>query len=278
MASSSQSKVSLYGIPYSAGCRSETSVIIDQARAPQVIRAALQELQDGFDIPTGFVDCGDLSCDGSVPAVLDGVERFVAQQLESAKVPLLLGGAHTLTLGALRAIAKAGKQYSLIYLDAHPDLMPHPDINYGSILHYAVKEGILDPKRIAFIGARQIERPESEFISANGVYLRTGLDVEQVGLEQILKEIKSKFAPPFVLSLDLDSVDPSLCPGVTTPFPGGLTPRELLLLARELGQEPVLYADIVELAPANDRDSVSARLAAILLQTLAHAIGGIKGV
>lgn len=266
--------VALYGVPYNSGCRSETSVVIDQHRAPAAIRAALQELQGGFDIPTGFQDCGDISCDGSVEALLAATENCVLESLKIPhQVPLLLGGAHTFTLGSLRALKKANREFSLIYVDAHPDLMPHPNINYGSTLYYACKEGLVSPKRIAFIGVRQVERPEAEFINREGIYSMSGLDVEERSIATIIREdLLKKFPPPFVISFDLDSVDPSLCPGVTTPFPGGLTPRELLLMARELGKQDVLYADIVELAPINDRDNVSARLGAILLQTMAHAI------
>jgi agmatinase len=266
-------KVDLIGVPYTVGCRAETSFAIDQHRAPAAIRQALDDLMAGFDIPRYFKDYGDLKSDSSVDAVLKGVEEFVGSRSQNV-VPFILGGAHTLTLGALRAAKKRFGDVTLVYFDAHPDLMPHPEINYGSSLYYGLKEQLVRPDRLAFLGIRQIEKPEAELIAKEKIWYRDGIDFERLGSAKIAEELFAKFPPPYLLSIDLDSIEPSTCPGVTTPFPGGLWYREVLFLAREICKRPTIYVDIVELSPVNDRNNESARLAALLLQQLSEALSG----
>lgn len=263
------SEVTVIGVPSSAGCRQETSYAIDQDRAPGAIRAALQDMMSGFNIPLAYGDAGDVSVGGDVPEMLQAVQAKVSEVAQRGDVPFLLGGAHTLTLGTLRAISKIHPEFSLIYFDAHPDLMPHPQINYGSSLYYAVKEGVISPERLALIGIRQIEQEETAFIEREGIYSVHPFEFESAGgTRAVLEQITRRFKPPYFISIDLDGIDPSFAPGVTSPFPGGLTVREVLYLASELCRYPVAALEVVELAPVNDRNEETARIAAIFLHTL----------
>lgn len=252
------------------GCREETSFSIDQHRAPAILRHAYDDMMSGFDILRTYDDLGDLKVENTVDAVLNGCKSQVELILSGGQIPLLLGGAHTLTLGSLRGVHAAVRDYSLIYFDAHPDLMPHPQINYGSSLYYGLVEKIVDPSRLALIGVRQIERAEQQVIDQYKIFTRTALDFEERGSAALVREICESFPPPYALSIDLDSIEPSHCPGVTTPYPGGLMFREVLFVARELSKRGCVYIDIVELSPANDRNNETARIAAMLMASLAE--------
>lgn len=269
----SRKLVELFGVPCSAGCRSETSFTIDQHRAPAAIRAAFSELMSGFDVPRCFTDKGDVASGANVERMLEEVARATKESLSAGKTPFILGGAHTLTLGSLRAAHAFNPDFSLIYFDAHPDLMPHADINYGSSLYYAIKEGLIVPSRIALIGVRQAELPELKFIRQNGINLFTASDVARQGLEKILSELHAKLKGPYFISVDLDGIDPAFAPGVTTPYPLGLMPREVEVIATEFAKN-LLVGEIVEHAPANDRMGRTAYLAAGLLRSMTEAAVG----
>jgi len=266
--------VEVLGVPSSIGVREETSFVVDQQHGPANIRQAYNETMHGFDIVRPFSDLGDVQIKEAVGETLTSIAERVGAILASGTVPIVLGGAHTLTLGSLRALHANLQDYSLIYFDAHPDLMPHHEINYGSSLYYAIKEGLVRPEQIALLGIRQIEREEAAFIKAQQIFSVTPIEFEHRGARAICDDLLQRFKPPYVLSIDLDSIELAECPGVTTPFPGGLHFREVLYIARRCALVDCRYADIVELAPANDRNHESARLGAILLHTLSDMISG----
>ncbi|MCC6220771.1 MAG: arginase family protein [Deltaproteobacteria bacterium] len=268
--------VKLIGAPYDVGCRSETATAIDQKNGPKALRSAISRMTRGLNVPLDFDDVGDIICDNTVLAVLKSVEEtFLRVHLKKA-LPLIIGGAHTLTLGALRAAKKINPKFSLIYIDAHGDIMPHSEINYGSFLHYAIKEKTILPQQIGFVGTRLLEREELETIGRENIFNLTSLSVEEYGIVSTIEKIKASLPTPYYISIDLDSLDPSVAPGVSAPYPGGLSFRELLFLTRELTKCHVLGIDIVELSPINDINNQTANLAATLVLSLATTVCSIS--
>lgn len=266
--------VRLYGVPYNAGARPETTAVVDEQNGPSAIRTALKRnVFSAYDIDLAFEDQGDVKCDGSVGGLLESVESCVSKVRKEGDVPFLMGGAHTLTLGALRAIAKSNPDFSLIYFDTHPDLMPRTEIDYGSCIFHAIQEDVIDPKRLAFIGLRQVEKAEWQLLKDNDIFFLHSLDFERLSTTEVLAQIKDRCKPPFYLSVDLDVIDPSQAPGVGSPFPGGLSVREVSFLTTELCRQEIVGLDVVELAPISDREEETATVAASLLQRCARAIG-----
>ncbi len=265
-------KVKLIGVPSFAGAREETSCAIDQHNGPRAVRHALTELYQGFDIPVPLEDVGDLPPINTVPELLDAVEERVFNLISEGTVPFILGGAHTLTLGTLRALKRARRNFSLIYIDAHPDIMPHPHVNYGSSIYYALEEKVVDERRVAFIGIRQVERAEWEVIGKKNLFHIPARDFSRVALESLVQKISSQIPPPYLMSFDLDALDPTFAPGVTSPFPCGLSPREVLFVMTELCHQEVLGIEIVELSPINDPLKQTARIAAFFVQQLATLV------
>ena len=264
--------VKLVGVPFSVGCRVETSTAIDQQNAPLAIRAALRTLTANFDIPHSFEDLGDLSSKNTVNDVLKAVEDQVFDLVNKGDVPLILGGAHTLSLGTLRALSRVRPGFSMIYIDAHPDVMPHSTINYGSVMFYAFKEEVVRPDRVAMIGLRQVENPEYRVLRENNIFHIHAHEVEGIGIANVVKEIKDRFPAPYFISLDLDSIDPTFAPGVTSPYPCGLTPREVIYLVEELCRQSVIGLEVVELSPINDRNDDTAMIAASIILRVCNVL------
>lgn len=265
-------QVEVYGVPSVAGCREETSEVMDQAEGPAKIRALYRYLIEGFDLAQTFTDCGDIGATRDVATLLQATERAARESHLRQALPFFLGGAHTLTLGALRGVRASCGEFSLIYVDAHPDLMPRPEINYGSTLYHALNEGTLSPSRIGFVGIRMIERPEAQIIGERGIKSISTMELEKDGIVTSTERLLAALPAPYYLSIDLDAIDPSLAPGVTTPTPIGLSPREVLALSEVVLAHPVVGADIVELSPAADERDKTARIAAALLRELTQYI------
>ena len=262
-------RFSLIGVPSVAGCRAETAEVIDQHRGPAAIREALAQLHRGYTLPRPYDDLGDIAVSDDLQQVLTSLEHRVVELRRAAAVPLILGGAHTITVGTLRALKKVERDYSVVYFDAHPDMMPREDLNYGSSIFHAIKEQVVDPSRFVIVGGRQIEIPEAEVMARYGVQNIPPYRIQEIGAAAVLAEIKARCPPPYFLSIDLDVIDPSFAPGVSAPQWLGMSPQEVFYLARELvvtGQ--VVGVDVVELSPARDRDCMTARLAARLVHEL----------
>lgn len=266
--------VKLVGAPFSVGCRPETSVAIDQHNGPLAFRSAVRGLTANMDIPVCWEDLGDIECENTVESVLSGVERQMSQIWESKSIPIMIGGAHTITLGSLRALRKFHPNASIIYIDCHCDLMPHSSINYGSTMFYAIKEGVINPNQLAFIGVRQVEQPEYDILKEQKIYHVHSYDLEGCDLRKFVSQIKASFSPPYFITLDLDAIDPAFAPGVTCPYPVGLYPREVQFIINSLIDDVVVGLDVVELCPVNDDNDKTAYLAGALMieaaKRLAH--------
>ncbi|MCB0339396.1 MAG: arginase family protein [Bdellovibrionales bacterium] len=265
-------RVKVIGVPYSIGCRAETAAVVDQQNGPTAIRQALRGLHSGYDIPFPGEDVGDIECNGSVSSLLDSVEAEVTKAVSVGDIPFILGGAHTLTLGSLRALSKASIDYSLIYFDAHPDVMPRKEIDYGSMIFHAFQEEVLEPARAAFIGVRQIETAEQKVLEENSIWTVGPLEFERFTPDQIVGQITDRMKPPYFLSFDLDVLDPSVAPGVSCPYPGGLTYREILYIVKALCKSEIVGLEVVELAPINDQNERTAKLAGHFIQEIATSI------
>lgn len=264
--------VKVLGVPYDFGVRSETSQATDSAHAPSAIRKAYRSLLGGYNIPQHFEDLGDITTVTDIDSLLECVKTRIVEIVRSKAISAVLGGAHTLSLGSLRGLSSSGLDYSLVYFDAHPDIMPRAEIDYGSTIYHAIEEGVLNPRRIVYVGIRQIEDEEWQLIHQHDILVISPTDFVTCGIDKIWSRMMERVPPPYYLSIDLDCLDPNFAPGVTTPYPFGILPRELLMLASLVCQESLLGFEIVELCPARDMFDQTTMMAAILLHNLSDVV------
>ena len=225
------------------------------AQAPAAIRLASDSVEsysalfraDLVDI--GVCDLGDLDVHAPLPTVLAALEGEIGKLLAAGKFPVVLGGEHTITLGAVRGVAAAVGEVQLLVLDAHSDL--RDEYQGERICHATVLRRCREvAERLVIVGARSFFGGEvAEPVFADLQEFAARLDRKR----------------PLWLSLDLDALDPSLCPGVTNPEPGGLSYREAIEVFRVLRGFNVVGMDLVELAPPYDPSGVSAITAAKLV-------------
>ena len=214
-------------------------------------------------------DSGDLElCFGSSEAALADIEDRTEEILNDGKLPLMIGGEHLVTLGAVRAVFKKYPELHVIHFDAHADL--RDDYLGAKLSHACVLRRIYDllgDGRIHQFCIRSGERGEFEFAKAHTDMQPFGFD----GLREVVRQLEKENKPVY-FTIDLDCLDPSVFPGTGTPEAGGVTFLQLLDAIREVCKTNVVGADINELAPMLDASGVSTATACKVLRELLLAL------
>ena len=214
-------------------------------------------------------DSGDMElCFGSSEMALSDIEKRAEEILNAEKFPLLLGGEHLVTLGAVRAVAAKYPELHIIHFDAHADLR---DDYLGAKLSHACVlrrcHEILGDGHIHQFCIRSGEREEFQFARKHTDFHPFTFE----GLKETVRELKEKQVPVY-FTIDLDCLDPSVFPGTGTPEAGGVSFMELLEAIRMVSQANVVGADVNELAPMLDASGVSTATACKVLRELLLAV------
>jgi arginase len=215
------------------------------------------------------------------------VAREVATAASDGRVPLVLGGDHSIAMGTLGGMAAARGPGAVLWIDAHGDLN-RPSTSPSGNVHGMPLAAALGAAGDAFasdaypvpsvtdavlLGIRSLDAGERDLIGELGLRVYTMSELDERGVQVCVREALEQLAgSAFVhVSLDLDAVDPMFAPGVGTPVRGGLSYREAHL-ALELVAESELADsfDIVEVNPILDRENETARLA---VELVASALG-----
>jgi len=205
-------------------------------------------------------DLGDLELPfGNVTGALDIIEREVSRLLERGKRVVCFGGEHLLSLAAVKAHLDVYPDIVVLHVDAHTDLR---DEYLGERLsHATVLRRIVDlGADFCQVGVRSGTREEFAFASDRALFFHPFSLPDAGRLSEVLG------GRPVYLSLDVDVLDPSCCPGVGTPEPGGVMYSELVGFLAGLSGLNLVGADVVELCPLVDSTGNSAVVGASLLR------------
>jgi agmatinase len=189
------------------------------------------------------------------------VYEVISSLLKQEKLVALLGGEHSLSIGAVQAYSERHPMLSVLQLDAHADLRD----NYQGTpySHASVMRRILEHAPAVQVGIRSLSREEMDHIrqEKRAVFFAHDLQQNDLWQEQVLERLTDKV----YLTVDLDVLDPSIMPAVGTPEPGGLLWFPVLDLIRRVAREKEIVGfDIVELSPLPGQvapDFLAARLA-----------------
>lgn len=263
----------LFSVPYENGI----SFMGGTAKAPKRIIECLDNNLELFDV--------DLLCE---PAKLlktahqeiSGLEKFVPEEamkkissiyqkfIDLKKFTILLGGAHTVSFGALKAISQKEnpKDITILQIDAHQDLRNDNsdyDEKCEKFAHSCVMRRIHELGfPIVQVGIRTYSKYEYEYWQKNKKTITVfKWGKKEVSIKEILKSIKTK---KIYITVDVDGFDPAYMPGTGTPVQGGLRWRYGLdLIQKTIEKKELLGADIVEVSP--QRDSVMTEFGAALI-------------
>src|SRR4029078_2949840 len=195
--------------------------------------------------------------------------RLIFELVSSKKIPIVIGGDHSITTVILRAIGDYIGKTGLVYFDAHPDFVSTTNDYYGSVLHDASRW--IDFNESILIGTRSAEPEELENAFKVGLDIVTPLDINEFGIAKFIDKVKAKSNKgKKYISIDLDCLDPAFAPGVSVPSAGGLSSIDLITLIKVAVSSGILGLDIVELLPEFDINNATSILASrILLESIA---------
>jgi len=214
-------------------------------------------------------DCGDLElCFGSSESALNDIEEQTEKILNDGKLPIMIGGEHLVTYGAVKAVFKKYPELQIIHFDAHADLR---DDYLGVKLSHACVlrrcHGLVGDGKIHQFCIRSGERDEFKFAASHTDMHKFNFD----GLKEVCEEL-SKNNTPVYFTIDLDCLDPSVFCGTGTPEAGGVNFAQLLDAILTVSKTNIVGADVNELAPMLDASGASTAVACKVLRELILSI------
>ena len=260
------------GVPFDL-----TSTYRSGARfAPTAIREASLNIETysfrtGIDIEDLRIhDLGDLHVSGEVDETLKRLKSVAKDLLNVNKMPVVIGGEHTITLGMMQATEK---NVAIVSFDAHLDLRNE---YMGRVISHTtfmrrIKERV-NPKGILEIGTRAVCREELDYTKKSNIQFLTVQKIREDGVPNTLKTIKNILSDceKIYLTIDMDVLDPAFAPAVQNPEPNGLSMHTFLDILCNVCDERVIAFDLVEVTPRYDQGITAVQAAKTMFEALYH--------
>jgi len=249
----STSRYVICGVPFDG----TSSFRFGSKNAPNEMRSAsynFETYSSFFDVDLTDIeihDAGDLEVAMDIDGTLAGISKYAEKYVRDNKIPIMLGGEHSLSYPFVKACFTKYPDMGFVVLDAHMDMRTeyHGEKNSHACISRHVIEDLTH--KYASIGIRSGARDEYEYVKENNIVVFSAEDVFRMGIEKIVERIRKQMRGPIYLSIDMDAIDPAYAPALGTPEPYGLTPRHVRTVISSLAADVVGF-DLVEIAPAYD--------------------------
>lgn len=253
----SRASVSILPVPYDAtstwmkGADAGPGAIIDASAAVEWydIETAREPCRDGITTLEPVVEEGTRMPPEEMSRL---VEKAVRAELDAGRLPVVLGGEHSVTIGALRACAAARPGMTILQIDAHADTREEyegSDHNHACVMARARELG-----PIVQVGIRSMEAGERAGLDESRVFYAH--DILSAPDDRWMDEVVGLLTDDVYLTFDLDAFDPSLLPATGTPEPGGLDWRRVNeLVKRVCAAKRLVGFDVVELCPMEGQNA-----------------------
>ena len=268
-----KSKAVILSVPYDRtttyihGTKDGPAAIIDSSRYLERFDDELG--QETFKI--GIHTMEPLDAEKLEPeALLEKVRSSTIELIKSNKLPVILGGEHSVSIGAVKAVKDAYPNLSVLQLDAHYDMR---DEYFGSKLnHGCVARRISEICPVVQVGMRSYSKEEKDFLASQTNGRIRSINVYDILDMPMWKDIAvNALSENVYVTIDLDVFDPSLAPAVGTPEPGGIGWYEVLDFLKEVSKErKIVGFDIVELCPIKGQVATDFLAAKLLYRMLGY--------
>jgi len=252
-------------VTYRSGTREGPRAIIEASRNMELYSYEL-----GTDISkVGIYTMDELAPDFSSPKnMVKHIAREVELIMKEGKIPLILGGEHTITIGAAQALSNMEKKVSFIQLDAHSDT--RDEMFNSKYMHATAMRRTKELcKNLVSVGIRSMEEPLEKSEKNHEIF--TMHDVHEKGIEKIARKVLDLTEDEIYLTIDLDVLDPSEMPATGTPEPDGMRFHELIKFIEIIAKEKKLLGfDIVELCPIQGFHAPNYLAAKLAYLTIGH--------
>ena len=260
--------VGLFGVPYDGTTSFRPGARFGPA-AVREVSSGLESYDPQLDLDLedlAFADLGAVAIPFGAPEpVVAAVRQATEAVLDLGLAPLMLGGEHSISSGAVAAVAQRHPDLVMVQLDAHADLRQSwlgARHSHACAMRRCLE--VLPSGELRQIAIRSGTREEFQELHASGRL------VPMAAMAAALAPLRGR---PLYLTVDLDWFDPAVLPGTGTPEPGGFHWPQFAELVQELRQHRLVAADVVELAPQLDPSGVSAVLAAKVVRSLLLLLG-----
>ncbi|MDX9810823.1 MAG: agmatinase, partial [Bacteroidales bacterium] len=240
-------------------------------RGPEAIMEASVNLEF-YDIETGtevqlkgIHTLSPVTVKESPEVLVEEVYRRVSEQLGSGRFPVTVGGNHTVSIGAARAVAAAYDNLTVLQLDAHSDLRPSYE---GSPFNHACAMArIREMAQVVQVGIRSMSAEEVPLMDRDRIFFAHELYDDR----SLYARAASMLSENVYITIDMDVFDPSLIPSTGTPEPGGPSYQELMRFLRDVAaSRKVVGFDLVELCPSQTNKAPDFIAAKIIYQLLSY--------
>ena len=256
----------IFGVPFDA-----TSTYRSGARfGPNAIRQASLNIEtysfrSGMDLEDlALYDSGDVNVSLDAKETVELTKLVVKDILAVGKMPVVLAGEHTATLGIAKGLGKRAAKTAIVSFDAHLDLRTEfmgLTLSHTTFMHLISKQ--VKPAKIIEVGTRSVCKEELTFAKKAKVDFFTSQQIIKQSSEQVVEELKKKLEPyeNVYLTVDMDVLDPAYVPAVQNPEPEGISPTALLDIVCAMCDKRVIGFDLLEISPSYDQ-GISATVAA----------------
>jgi arginase len=238
------------------------------------------------DVEVELADGGRAYYLKEVSQICQEIYDEITAQLKPEECGIFLGGDHSMSIGTVSAVAKP-ESIGVLWVDAHADMNSPRTTPSGNIHGMSVASLLgdgpseltdigypgpkLKPEQVAMIGLRNLDSDEKLKVSETGILAYTMRELDELGMSVVARNVVKYFErfEHIHVSLDLDSCDPTIAPGVGTPVMGGLSYREAHLLMEILSDSgKVRTVDVVEVNPILDNQNATGKVAVELVASL----------
>lgn len=247
-----------------------TSYIKGTSMGPNAIIKASKHLElydeelDFIPAESGISTLKQIDCKVDIRTAIINAENILKSVVKDNKIPIMIGGEHTISISA----CKVFKNTTFIQFDAHADM--RNEFGGKKLCHATVMTRIRDHMHAIQVGIRAMDYEEMEKIKKKKYQVFTSHDIKRDingCINSLIKNAKKRI----YISIDLDVLDPSIMPAVSTPEPSGLTWDQLLFLIKSIAKEKdVVGFDVVELCPIKYLEFPNFIAAKLIYKTISY--------
>lgn len=207
--------------------------------------------------------------EGPLERVLADIRTSVAGLLADGKLPVLLGGEHSLTPPAVSAVARKFPDLSVLQIDAHADLRESYQGNSNS--HACAMRRVVEICPAVQVGIRSLSAEEAAALPKLKTKIHWAHDLAGRAASEWAEQVVAELSANVYVTIDVDGLDPSIMPATGTPEPGGLTWEQVTTLARAVARwRRIVALDVVELLPTTGLHAADFLAAKLIYRILGY--------
>ena len=199
------------------------------------------------------------------------IENIYDKISASSKIPISIGGDHSISRQIINTLAKRHGKISLVYFDAHPDFVSSTTNYYGSVVNDVLSN--IEIASSVQIGIRTPEQEELDNITKYHLEVITPFDIQKHGIKLVTNSVLHRLGDKVYVSFDMDCVDPAYAPGVSVPVPMGLNSTDAVYLLKEIVKKGIIGMDIMEVCPSFDVKDRTSHLASRIISEVLYSSG-----